>query len=354
MLAEVQDRKQSVEPVSEAFLTKKVKPVHMCPLIFAIMQAQHSDSKNPLPEPGYVRLYRSGELERRMKKAIKSLEECQVCPWQCGINRLADKTKVCRTGRYARVASYFAHFGEEDCLRGWRGSGTIFFSWCNLRCVFCQNHDISQAEAGTEATPLMLAAMMIELQEQGCHNINWVTPEHVVPQILEALPIAIERGLQLPIVYNTSGFDSLESIQLMDGIVDIYMPDFKYWSSEKSKRYLKHAEYPEVTRAVIREMHRQVGDLQFDEQGLATKGLLVRHLVMPGETDESEEIMNFLAKEISPDTYVNIMDQYYPTAKVTAEKYQEINRPISSEELLQVFRSALASGLHRFDTRAAS
>ncbi|MDH3651501.1 MAG: radical SAM protein [Saprospiraceae bacterium] len=292
-------------------------------------------------------------MENRIETALGGLKKCLVCPWECGINRLEDKTKVCRTGRYARVASYFPHFGEEDCLRGWRGSGTIFFSWCNLRCVFCQNYDISQAEAGIEATPEKLAAMMIDLQDLGCHNINWVTPEHVVPQILEAMPLAIESGLRLPIVYNTSAFDSLESIRLMDGIVDIYMPDFKYWSPEKAKRYLKHADYPEVARTVIREMHRQVGDLQFDDKDLATRGLLIRHLVMPGETDESAKIMKFLAEEISRDTYVNIMDQYYPAAKVTGEKYSEINRRITSQELLQVRQSAIACGLHRFDTRDA-
>ncbi len=306
---------------------------------------------SPSYEPGYVHLYRTGELHNRIEKALASLTECQVCPWECRINRLENKTKVCRTGRYARVASYFAHFGEEDCLRGWNGSGTIFFSWCNLRCVFCQNHDISQAEAGIEATPDVLAAMMIELQNRGCHNINWVTPEHVVPQILEALPLAIEQGLRLPIVYNTSCFDSLESIRLMEGIVDIYMPDFKYWSPEKSKRYLKHADYPKITRAIIWEMHQQVGDLQTDDRGLATRGLLVRHLVMPGEVEESAKIMRFLAEKISTNTYVNIMDQYYPTANVSGEKYPEINRRIRSEELLQVYQDAMACGLHRFDVR---
>ena len=310
-------------------------------------------AKDKTKGKGYRHLYESGVLDQRIKKALDGLRACQVCPWECGVDRLAGKTKVCRTGRYARVASYFPHFGEEDCLRGWRGSGTIFFSWCNLRCVFCQNHDISQAKAGIEATPEILAGMMIELQEIGCHNINWVTPEHVVPQILEAMPLAIERGLHLPIVYNTSGFDSLESIQLMDGIVDIYMPDFKFWSDEKSKRYLRHPDYAQITRAVLQEMHQQVGDLRMDDRGLATRGLLVRHLVMPGETEESARIMQFLAEEISPDTYVNIMDQYYPTAKVTEDKYAEINRRITTEELRAVYESAIACGLHRFDVRAA-
>ena len=301
--------------------------------------------------PGYVTLWESGELEKRIETALESLRSCHVCPWNCGINRLENEKKVCRTGRYPRVSSYFPHFGEEDCLRGWNGSGTIFFSWCNLRCVFCQNHEISQKEAGEEVSPERLAEMMLELQRMGCHNINWVTPEHVVPQILESLPLAIEGGLRLPIIYNTSSFDSLESIRLMNGIVDIYMPDFKYWSSEKSNKYLRHSQYPEVARSVIQKMHNQVGDLRTDQRGLATSGLLVRHLVMPGETEECAEIMKFLAEEISVDTYVNIMGQYYPSAKVNEEKFPEINRRINSKELDIAFATGRTAGLHRFDVR---
>jgi len=301
--------------------------------------------------PSYVRLYESGELERRVEEALASLEKCRVCPWNCEINRLADEKRVCKTGRHARVASYFAHFGEEDCLRGWNGSGTIFFAWCNLRCVFCQNYDISQQEAGMEISPQRLAAMMLELQEAGCHNINWVTPEHVVPQILEALPYAIKAGLRLPIVYNTSAYDSMESLKHMEGIVDIYMPDFKYWTEDKAKIYLKSPRYPEAAKAAIKEMHRQVGDLQFDEQGLAKRGVLVRHLVMPGALNETRRIMRFLADVISPDTYVNIMDQYYPAGKVGSDKYVEINRHITSNELQGVFDAAAEAGLNRFDER---
>ncbi|MFQ5633066.1 MAG: radical SAM protein [bacterium] len=301
--------------------------------------------------PNYIKLYESGELQKRVELALASLESCRVCPWECEINRLEDQKKVCRIGRYARVASYFAHFGEEDCLRGTRGSGTIFFGWCNLRCVFCQNHDISQQDAGVEVSPEQLAAMMLELQERGCHNINWVTPEHVVPQILEALPIAIKNGLQLPVVYNTSGFDSLESLRQMDGIVDIYMPDFKYWSADKSKRYLKTPLYPETVRAAIAEMHRQVGDLAFDERGLARRGLLVRHLVMPDALDETREITRFLAEKISPHTYINIMAQYHPDGKVDVHHYPEINRRITSLELRQAYTLAREAGLYRFDER---
>jgi putative pyruvate formate lyase activating enzyme len=301
--------------------------------------------------PNYVHLFESGELERRVEDALASLEQCRVCPWDCDINRLQNAKKVCRTGRYARVASYFPHFGEEDCLRGWRGSGTMFFAWCNLRCVFCQNYDISQQQAGVEVKPEQLARMMLELQANGCHNINWVTPEHVVPQILEALPHAIRGGLRLPIVYNTSGFDSLASLSHMDGIVDIYMPDFKYWDKDQAKRYLKTPKYPAVARAALKEMYRQVGDLAFDQGGLARRGVLVRHLVMPGGLDETRCIMRFLATELSPHTYVNIMDQYRPAGKVNPEKYPELCRHTTSQEIHEAFGIAREAGLYRFDTR---
>ena len=304
-------------------------------------------------DPGYLALHASGELERRVEEALAGLERCRVCPWDCDINRLADEWRVCRTGRYARVASFFPHFGEEDCLRGSKGSGTIFFAWCNLRCVFCQNFDISQQKAGQEVGPEQLAAIMLELQAQGCHNINFVTPEHVVPQVLEALPHAIRRGLRLPIVYNTSAFDSLQSLRHLEGIVDIYMPDFKYWSADRAKRLLKSPKYPDTARAAIREMHRQVGPLQVDDSGLARRGVLVRHLVMPDGLDETRQIMRFLASELSPDTYVNIMDQYRPAGKVSAESYAEIDRVVSSDEMRQAFRIAAEAGLHRFDQRRA-
>jgi len=302
-------------------------------------------------EPAYLNTFESGELARRVEAAIASLERCRVCPWNCEIDRLADKTKVCRTGRYARIGSYFPHFGEEDCLRGWNGSGTIFFSWCNLRCVFCQNFDLSQQGEGREVRPGELAEMMLTLQARGCHNINFVTPEHVVPQILEALPLAIRGGLRLPIVYNTSAYDSLESIRLLEGIVDIYMPDFKFWDPDLAKRYVKARDYPEAARAAIKEMHRQVGPLVFDQFGLAKRGLLVRHLVMPGGTGGTEAIMRFLATEISPDTYVNIMAQYYPAGKVGAENYPEINRMVAPREYQDAIRMAYEAGLSRLDQR---
>ncbi len=301
-------------------------------------------------EPAYLALHRSGELQRRAEQAVAGLRECRVCPRQCGADRLADKTAVCKTGRYALVSSYFPHFGEEDCLRGWGGSGTIFFARCNLRCVFCQNADISQRESGVPATPERLAVMMLELQACGCHNINFVTPEHVVPQMLEALVIAAENGLKLPIVYNTSAYDSLESLRLLDGVVDIYMPDFKIWGSKFSQAYLLAKDYPQAAKAAIAEMHRQVGVLKLDERGIAKRGVLVRHLVMPGRVAGTRQIMRFLAG-LSPDTYVNVMAQYRPAHKVSATHYAEINRRITPQEYEQAVRAAHDAGLWRLDER---
>jgi putative pyruvate formate lyase activating enzyme len=304
-------------------------------------------------EPAYLSLHRRGELRRRAEAARERLAHCLVCPRDCGVNRLANKTAACHTGRYARVASYFAHRGEEDCLRGWGGSGTIFFALCNLRCVFCQNFDISQAPKGDEVSPQRLAAMMTELQDLGCHNINFVTPEHVVPQILEALPLAAEQGLRLPLVYNTSAYDSLDSLHLMEGVVDVYMPDFKFWDPQLSLHYMKAKDYPEAARRAIREMQRQVGELKLDERGLAKRGVLVRHLVMPGGIAGTEPIMRFLAAEVSPDTFVNIMGQYYPAGKVEGDRYVEIQRGVSPKEMEIAFEAARAAGLWRFDERIA-
>lgn len=303
-------------------------------------------------EPAYMKLFHSGELYRRSRQVLRSLANCKVCPRDCEVNRLNDEQSVCKTGRKARVGSYAPHHGEEDCLRGTNGSGTIFFSLCNLKCVFCQNWDISQDGEGIEVSLEDLAAMMLDLQNRGCHNINFVTPEHVVPQILEALPLAVQMGLRLPLVYNTGAYDSMESLQMMEGIVDIYMPDFKYWSNERSQKYLKAKDYPEVARAVIKEMHRQVGDLAFDENGLAKRGVLLRHLVMPDGLEDAEKIMEFLAKEISTDTYINIMGQYFPAGKVSEKKYQEINRRPHSQELETAEKIARQYGLKRFDLRA--
>jgi putative pyruvate formate lyase activating enzyme len=302
-------------------------------------------------EPAYLSLYRSGALEERVQKALSGLAKCHVCPRNCGNNRQKNERAVCKTGRRALVSSAFPHFGEEECLRGWNGSGTIFFSMCNLRCVFCQNFDISQRRSGVEVSAKQLAGMMLELENRGCHNINLVTPEHVVPQALEGVLIAASQGLRLPIVYNTSAYDSMESLRLLDGVVDIYMPDFKMWDERLSLRYLKAKDYPQAARRAIREMHRQVGVLKMDERGLAKRGVLVRHLIMPGEVAGSEQIMRFLSGEISPDTFINIMDQYHPSNKVGGDKYQEINRRITSREIRDVLDSARKVDLWRFDER---
>ncbi len=294
------------------------------------------------------------ELRDRASRAVVTLADCRACPRDCGVNRLEDKWAACKTGRYAVVGSYFPHFGEEDCLRGWNGSGTIFFSHCNLRCVFCQNYDISQAiKAGRApgSSPEEIAAMMLELQRRGCHNINFVTPEHVVPQVIEAVVEAIDRGLHLPIVYNTSAYDSLESIEMMDGIVDIYMPDFKYWSAERSRKYMQAENYTEAARAAIRAMHRQVGPLVLNNDGLAQRGMIIRHLVMPGCLDETRAILEWIASELGSDSYVNLMDQYYPAGKVNEERYTEINRGLTSSEFHEAQQIALEVGLHRLDAR---
>jgi putative pyruvate formate lyase activating enzyme len=301
-------------------------------------------------QSAYLQLWQSGELSRRVELGLEKLADCTLCPRNCHVNRIEYKTKTCRTGRYAVVSSYFAHHGEERCLRGTRGSGTIFFTWCNLRCVFCQNYEISWQGDGRTVTPDELAEMMLALQAQGCHNINLVTPEHVVPQILEAVSRAAERGLHLPLVYNTSAYDSLDSLALMDGVVDIYMPDFKFWDPEKARPYAKAPDYPEAARRAIREMHRQVGPLLLDEQGIAVRGVLLRHLVMPGGVAGTAQIMQWIARELSPETYVNLMAQYRPAGRVSTKQYSEINRSVSTEEFRQAREDFRTAGLHRLDS----
>ncbi len=308
-------------------------------------------------QPAYLELWQSGELARRVELGLQNLADCALCPRACHVNRFEDNTKdktnVCKTGRYATVSSYFAHFGEERCLRGHHGSGTIFFSWCNLRCVFCQNYEISWQGEGRPVAAEELAQMMLRLQHQGCHNINLVTPTHVVPQILEALLLAAECGLRLPLVYNTGAYDSLDSLHLLDGIVDIYMPDFKFWKPESAQRYAKAPDYPETARRAIKEMHRQVGPLITDEQGIALRGVLLRHLVMPGGVAETVEIMNWIRRELGPETYINLMAQYHPAGRVAAAEYPEINRLISSRELEQAMDACRSTGLSRLDREPA-
>jgi putative pyruvate formate lyase activating enzyme len=299
-------------------------------------------------EPAYLHLHRTDELEQRVYHALKALEFCRLCPRKCGDDRLSNKSGVCKTGRLACVSSYSPHPGEEHCLSGWNGSGTIFFSWCNLRCPFCQNYEISNLGQGCEVPSEKLAWMMLELQKAGCHNINLVSPSHIVPQILEALSLAVEQGLRLPLVYNTSAYDSMESLRLLDGIIDIYMPDFKIWDSHMAAKYLAAKDYPGTARRAIQEMYRQVGDLKMDEFGLAKRGVLVRHLVMPGPIAGTGEIVKFLSHEISPHTYINIMDQYYPAGKVSADQYPELNRRITAQEFADAMAAARKAGLSRF------
>jgi putative pyruvate formate lyase activating enzyme len=309
-------------------------------------------------KPRYLELD-PGELRRRANEAVAALGCCRLCPRDCGVDRLAGKWSACKTGRYAVVSSAFAHFGEEDCLRGWRGSGTIFFGHCNLRCVFCQNHDISQDLRPGPVEPGMppdrLAGLMLALQERGCHNINWVTPEHVVPQVLEALALAAEGGLRLPLVYNTSAYDAMESLHWLDGVVDIYMPDLKVLSSDAARRLLKAEDYPEAATRAIREMHRQVGDLVLDDQGLAVRGMLLRHLVMPGMLEETRRVLEWVAAELGPGTFLNLMDQYRPAGKVLTPagrgKYDDIARPLNRGEFAAAEAMALELGL-RPATRA--
>jgi len=300
-------------------------------------------------EPAYLKLLKKSELRERVAQAYERLSNCDICAWECGINRRAGEFGICKSGELARVSSYGPHMGEEDPLRGWQGSGTIFFSRCNLRCQYCQNHDISQDDSGELVEPERLAAIMLELQNHGCHNINFVSPSHVVPQILAGLYIAAKAGLRLPLVYNTGGYDSLATLQLLDGVIDIYMPDMKYSDAKIARRYSKIPHYPQVNRTTLREMQRQVGDLQIDAQGVAERGLLIRHLVLPNELAGTKEIVRFLAQEISPNTYLNLMDQYRPA--YNARKFPELMRSISSQEYQSALQMAHDAGLRRLDKR---
>jgi putative pyruvate formate lyase activating enzyme len=300
-------------------------------------------------EPGYVALARSGELKQRAETAVARMGHCELCPRRCGVDRLNGELGFCRTGRNARVASYSPHFGEESPLVGTHGSGTLFMSSCNLLCSFCQNREISHGNEGLDADPDQIARVMLLLAEQGCHNVNAVTPSHVVPQTLEALAIAADRGLSVPLVYNSGGYDEVETLRLLDGVVDIYMPDFKFWDGSWSDRLCGAPDYPEKARAALREMHRQVGDLELDENGLARSGLLVRHLVMPGGIAGTRRIAEFIAEEISPDTYVNVMDQYRPCGD--ARRDETIDRRLTAREFREAAAAAREAGLHRLDPR---
>ncbi|OGB89472.1 MAG: radical SAM protein [candidate division NC10 bacterium RIFCSPLOWO2_02_FULL_66_22] len=296
--------------------------------------------------PAYLELHRAGELEQRAKAAERLLEACRVCPRECLVQRLQGETGVCGVADQAMVSSYGPHFGEERPLVGVGGSGTIFLAHCNLCCVFCQNFEISQQDGGRIVSTRELAGMMLDLQRTGCHNINFVTPTHQVPQILRALPIAVDGGLRVPLAYNCGGYESLETLRLLNGVVDIYMPDFKYADVGVAKRYSKVENYPEVAKAAFREMHRQVGDLTMDGRGTARRGLLVRHLVLPNDLAGTGEVVRFLAG-LSKDTYLNIMDQYRPCYR--AHEYPALARRPTRAEFEEAFRLARDAGLHRLD-----
>ena len=301
-------------------------------------------------EPAYLSRYETGELEQRVQTAFEHLRDCDLCAQGCGVDRTREKGK-CDTGVLARVASYGPHFGEEDPLRGYQGSGTIFFSWCNLSCQYCQNYDISQQGHGRDVETEELAEMMLSLQRRGCHNINLVSPSHVVAQILAAVLVGVEAGLRLPLVWNTGGYDSLVSLGLLDGIVDIYMPDMKYADSRVALRYSRVKHYAEMNQAAVKEMHLQVGDLLLDARGIAERGLLVRHLVLPDGLAGTGAVAAFLAEELSTETYINIMDQYRPCYK--ASDLPPLDRRVTRREYLRAVEAAQEAGLHRFDQREA-
>lgn len=299
--------------------------------------------------PSYIDLYESGELLTRRDAAVASLASCRLCPRSCGVNRISGETGFCGIGRRARISAFNPHYGEESPLVGKKGSGTIFFSGCNLLCSFCQNYDVSHGREGSDVSHRELASMMLHLAHGGCHNINLVTPTHVVPQILEALVEAVPQGLDIPLVYNCGGYESVETLRLLDGVVDIYMPDFKFWDQLWAERLCAAPDYREKACHAIVEMHRQVGDLVLDKHGIARKGLLVRHLVMPNDAGGTESVLRFLAQNTGPGTYVNVMDQYRPCG--TAAKMPPLDRRLTAEEYKSALSAAAAAGLSRLDRR---
>jgi len=297
--------------------------------------------------PGYLKLQETGELSRRIAALWAKLESCDICPHRCKVNRLEDEKGKCKTGRNAVLSSFGPHFGEESPLVGRNGSGTIFFTHCNLLCIFCQNYDISHLGQGHQVDQENIAQIMLSLQNMGCHNINFVTPTHVVPQIVKALPLAIEQGLNVPLVYNSGGYDSLATLELLEGIFDIYMPDLKYSDDKIGQSYCNAKDYASKVREAIKEMHRQVGDLIIDERGIALRGLLIRHLILPEDLAGTEDSMRFIAEEISKNTYVNIMDQYRPCYK--ANDHPPLDRGITREEFSRAVKIAQDLGLERLD-----
>lgn len=295
--------------------------------------------------PHYIKLHKMGELQERIRLLNDILKSCKLCSRQCSVNRLKGELGFCRAGEKLMISSVLPHFGEEPPLVGNRGSGTIFLTHCNLKCIFCQNYDISHQGHGETISSAQLAKYMYSLQERGCHNINFVTPTHYTPQIIAALPYAINLGLHLPLVYNCGGYESLEVITLLDGIIDIYMPDVKFADKKVAEKYAQAPDYPEVVKKVLKEMYRQVGDLQINTEGIAEKGLLIRHLVMPNGLAGTRKLMHFIATELSPHSYVNVMSQYRPEYK--ASGYPELSRVITYQEYSDATDSAKNEGLYR-------
>ena len=298
-------------------------------------------------DPVYMKTFEEDQLKEKIAKAYDILRACDLCPRRCGVDRHAGETGICKTGKIAMVSSYNPHFGEEAPLVGSRGSGTIFFTHCNLMCLFCQNYDISHEGYGQKLSDEQISAMMLALQEQGCHNINFVTPSHVVPQILSALELAVQNGLNVPLVYNSGGYDRVETLHLLEGVFDIYMPDFKFWDPEIAASACDAPDYPEVARKALLEMHRQVGDLVIDDQGLAQRGLLIRHLVLPEGMAGTREIMRFIATKISPNSYVNVMSQYRPCGR--AAEVNGLASHLPAREYRQALEFAKLEGITRLD-----
>lgn len=295
--------------------------------------------------PGYVELHKTGELNRRVEILKDKLRSCVVCPHYCKVDRLQNQRGFCRAGGNMVIDGYGPHYGEEDVLVGTGGSGTIFFSYCTMQCVFCQNCEISHYGEGYQVSPAQLCDIMLSLQNKGCHNINMVSPTHYVPQIIEAVKLAVDNGLEVPIVYNTGGYDNVDTLKLLDGIIDIYMPDIKFGDNDNAKKYTKCAGYFDVVKAAVKEMHRQVGDLKTDDRKIACKGLLVRHLVMPNNLAGTERVMEFIVKDISENTMVNLMEQYYPAHK--SDAFDELSRRISREEFIKAVQYARIAGVKR-------
>jgi len=295
----------------------------------------------------YTDLHASGELRRRAAEALARLRHCDICPHKCGTDRTREPGAFCRTGERARVVSVGQHLGEEPPLVGYGGSGTVFFGGCNLRCVFCQNCDISQTDAGEELTAAELAEVMLRVQKMGCENVNLVSPTHCTPQILDALDLAAAGGLNIPLVWNTGTYERLATLRLLEGVVDVYLPDSKYADAAIACRLSGIDDYPRRMRAALREMHRQVGDLVTDERGVAVRGVMVRHLVLPGGLAGTAATMRFIAEKLSPDTYVNVMAQYRPCHR--AAQFAEIDRRVTAAEVAEAGRLARKAGLRRLD-----